>query len=179
MAALAPRSLEHVGAPDVEQFVFRIVANVLDGVVAHQRERTRVGHAKVAARRSDAVRIGREEIGIRVEALAREQKLDHVAAVFGGDSALAIERRQFVDSQPRVVRVADIGECVDAPRRHPGDELAIVRQMLLETIGERIVPGHEVGNEGAPRERGLDLVRLDLAEHRGIDSRQLGLAIGG
>ncbi len=51
--------------------------------------------------------------------------------------------------------------------------------MLLETIGERIVPGHEVGNEGAPRERGLDLVRLDLAEHRGIDSRQLGLTIGG
>jgi hypothetical protein len=48
------------------------------------------------------------------EAVAWQEKLQDVAAVLDADSVLAQERRNFVDLESRVVRVADVGEGVDA-----------------------------------------------------------------
>ena len=70
------------------------------------------------------------------EALARQQELQDVAAVFDVDTALAQQRRDLVDLEPRVVRVADVRERVDAAARHPRDELAVVAQMQIEAVGK-------------------------------------------
>ncbi len=60
------------------------------------------------------------------EAIARQQELQDVAAVFDADSVLAQERCDLVDLEARVVRMADVGEGVDASTRHPRDEFAVV-----------------------------------------------------
>ena len=43
-----------------------------------------------------------------VETIARQQLLQNVAAVLDAYAVLAQERRNFVDLQARVVRVADV-----------------------------------------------------------------------
>ncbi len=103
------------------------------------------------------------------EAIARQQELQDVAAILDADSMLAQERRDLVDLETRVVRVADVGESVDAAPRHPRDKFAIVAEMQIEAVGKIVVPGHDVGDECAAREGWPDARRLERAEAR--DSR--------
>ena len=65
-------------------------------------------------------------------------------------------------------------ERVDAAPRHPGDELAIVREMHREALGILVVPSHDVRDEGAPAERRRDAIRRERSELRRLDARQRG-----
>src|SRR5258708_38305977 len=105
------------------------------------------------------------------EAVARQEKLQDVAAVLEADSVLAQERRNFVDLESCVVRVADVGEGVDATTRHPWDEFAVVAKVQLEAVWKVVVPGHDVGDESAVLEGGSDAPWFERGELGGIDSR--------
>src|ERR1700687_5103929 len=83
--------------------------------------------------------------------MARQQKLEHVAAVFGRDATLTQEWEQFVDLEAAVGLVPDVGKRVDAARGHPRDEFAVVREMESEAVGLFVVPGQYVGHECATR----------------------------
>ena len=105
IAASAPRAFPYVGAPDVEQAgISGYVAHVIQRAVAHGRQRARDSkrtgfRAPSAAPSAPAGKYSRM-IG---EALARQQKLNHVAAIFDVDAALAEQPVNLVDSKPRVV----------------------------------------------------------------------------
>jgi hypothetical protein len=105
------------------------------------------------------------------EAIARQQQLQDVTAVFDADSVLAQKRRDFVDLESRVVRVADVGEGVDAATRHPWDEFAVVAKMHIEAVGEVVVPGHDVGDESTAPEGGRDAPWFERGEAGPLDSR--------
>jgi hypothetical protein len=78
-------------------------------------------------------------------------------------------RCNLVNLEASVVRVADVGEGVDAAARHPGDKLAIVAKMQFEAIREAVVPGHDVGDEGAAPEGGRDAKGFDGGEAARVD----------
>ena len=92
-------------------------------------------------------------------------------AVLDADPILAQQRRDFVYFEPRVVRVPNVRERVDAAPRHPRDEFAVVPQMQFKTVRNGVVPGHEVGNKRAPLERGNDAEWCERGESAALDSR--------
>ena len=172
--ASTPRAAPHVSAPDVQQLVLGMLTNVGERALADERDRVGIGDAQVAARDSNAVLAGRKIFGMLGEAIAGQQKLQDVAAVLDADSVLAQQRRDLVDLESRVVRVADVGKRVDAAPRHPRDEFAVVAQMQLEAVGEVVVPGHDVRDESAVPEGGHDAPWFERGESCRIDSRIQG-----
>ena len=127
---------------------------------ANESDGIGIRDAEIAARSTDAVVTGREVFGMIGETIARQQELQDVAAVFGADSVLTQERRDFIDLEAGVVRVTDVGEGVDASARHPRDEFAVVAEMQFEAVGKVVVPGHDVGDEGAALEGGRDAAKV-------------------
>src|SRR5262249_37085870 len=97
-----------------------------------------------------------------LKSLTRQQQLQHMSAVFGGNPVRAQHRHEFLDSLPGVVRVANVGERVEPPARHPRDELAVMIKMKLEPVSKCVVPGHNVGGEGAAGKRWLDHGGLEV-----------------
>src|SRR5208282_302246 len=171
LTASAPRAAPYVGAPDVQQPVLGMLVNVGERARADDSNGVGIGDAEIAARDSNAVVTGREVLRVLREAIARQQKLQDVAAVFDVYRALAQQRRDFVDLEARVVRVADVRERVDPPARHPWDEFAVVAKMQIEAVGEVVVPGHDVGRECAALEGWRDAPGFDRANAGGIDAR--------
>ncbi len=108
LAASAPRAPPNVRPPDVQQRVFRMVVNVGERALFNESDRVGIGHAQIAARSANAVVAGREIFGMLVKTIARQQLLQNVAAVLDANPVLAQERRDFVDLQASVVRVADV-----------------------------------------------------------------------
>src|SRR6516225_5114272 len=113
-----------------------------------------------------------------VKSLTWQQQLQHMSAVFGGNPVRAKHRHEFLDSLAGVVRVANVAERVEPPARHPRDELAVVFKMKLEAVRERVVPGHDVGGEGAARKGWREHERLEVADAFGLDARIEGGSAG-
>ena len=149
-----------------------MVVNVGERARADDSDGVGIGDAEIAARDSNAVVAGREILRMLGEAIARQQKLQDVAAVFDVYSTLAQKRRDLVDLEARVVRVADVRERVDSPPRHPWNEFAVVAKMQIEAVGEVVVPGHDVGHECAALEGGSDAPGFERGKAaRTLDSR--------
>src|ERR1700739_4939129 len=100
-----------------------------------------------------------------------EQQLPHMSAVFGGNSVRAQQRHEFFDSLAGVVRVANVRERVKPSARHPRDELAVVLKMKLKPVRKCVVPGHDVGGEGAAGKRWREYGGLEVADAFGLDAR--------
>ncbi len=71
------------------------------------------------------------------------------------------------------MRVPDIRKRVGAAPSEPRDKFAVVAQMQLESVGEVVIPGHDVGNKSAARKRRRDPARCDCAQRVRLDSRIL------
>src|SRR6202451_1709 len=87
-----------------------------------------------------------------------------MAAVLDADAPGFVERRQLIDAQPRILRMADVFETVEAAPRHPGNEFAIEPEMHFEAVGVSVIPRQDVRRERAPLECGCDAVRFYFRE---------------
>ena len=81
----------------MQQFVFRMLADIGQRALTHESDRAGIGDAQVAARRTKAVATGGKIVRVFLEAIARQEELEDVAPILGGNSALAQQRRDFID----------------------------------------------------------------------------------
>ena len=100
--------------------------NIGERASANESDGVGIGDAEIAARRPNTVVAGGEILRMLAEAIARQQELQDVAAVFDAYPVLAQDRRDLIDLEPRVVRVADVRKSVDAAPRHPRNKFAVV-----------------------------------------------------
>src|SRR4029077_4021373 len=93
LRASAPCASANVGTPDVQQFIFGMLADVCERALADERECVGIRDTKIAGGQSCTVVAGGKKIGGIVESFAREQEWQNVTAVLRVDAALAKQRR--------------------------------------------------------------------------------------
>ncbi len=134
------------------------------GALAHHGQRLGARRAHVPQVGAASVRREREVLRVRREERAGQQLDQHVAAALDVEPAPAELRHQLGDHPLRVVRVADEEEPGRAALGHPVDERRVGGEAGGEPLRHAVVPGREVGGEGAPRERGPELERVQRAK---------------
>src|SRR5207245_2148254 len=96
------------------------------------------------------------------------------ATVFTSNPAFAAQWHQLVDFRLAVECVADEGEGIQAVAAHPAEEMTVAFEMHCQAGGRLVMPGHQIGDDGAAGEGGVVVRELDAVEPLGLDAGPAG-----